>query len=100
MLGIGYERNRIIEIEKHVYGPVAVCDTPLANGFAIREAVARTLSPEYLRDTRKTNLIGLRAILCIGELFGALGSLERRLKNLDRPSTTGSSSSTTVSIES
>ncbi|KAD7116856.1 hypothetical protein E3N88_04124 [Mikania micrantha] len=40
------------------------------------------------------------SILCISELFGALGSLERRLKNLDRPSTTGSSSSTTVSIES
>ncbi len=60
MLGIVYERNRINAIEKQGNGLIAVRDDPSARGFAIREAVAGTLSPESLRDTRETKLIGLR----------------------------------------
>ena len=53
MLGIEYEGNRIIEIEKQGDGLIAVHDDPSTRGFSIREAVAGTLSPESHRDTRR-----------------------------------------------
>ncbi|KAD1846310.1 hypothetical protein E3N88_42218 [Mikania micrantha] len=73
------------------------------------------ISPRYAKDI----LIGLRVlhhiptknhrnqafkaariiigvILCIGEPFGVLGSLEKKLRNLERPPTARTSSSATI----
>ncbi|KAD5802968.1 hypothetical protein E3N88_14328 [Mikania micrantha] len=56
---IGYERNRINEIEKQWSGLIAVRDGPSAKDFAVREANRESRLPNYIaaKTVRKTEFV-------------------------------------------
>ncbi|KAD4180326.1 hypothetical protein E3N88_28917 [Mikania micrantha] len=52
-LGIEYERNRVIKIEKQGNGPIAVREEPMAKGFAIREENRESRLPNPIAEFLK-----------------------------------------------